>query len=381
MRIDIDVESARAVFVDENKEIALKQPPLKQKRTCEECRRLADKGAYEESVKAYLEFIETHKDSFQIDDAYFAIAEIYDSKLFEFKKALDWYRRLIAEYPAGTFTSLANQRIRYISDYSDYEYKPLGGFERIKAIEYARKKEQPQERDKIFGNVKALISQYPDSNLAPVMQHWLANQYRLYDPDKAVSEYMLLKQKFPANAESREVEIEIGETYYEAGRYKEAMNSYKKALKELPGMSDVIQTQIERSDRNLRRDKIAYLCWAIVAIIGTAAFLKKPRIPMSRALWAFCAMFILGLIVSFAAWLVHEQFNSVREMILLICSFSLITCLSGMVAIKFAGTAKADTNLTVSAIGGALAAIVFFLAAIVLVVYYIYVHYLIIVNL
>ena len=385
IRIDADVESVRAVFIDENKEVMLKQPPLKQKRTCEECRRLADKGAYEESIKAYLEFIETHKGNFQIDDAYFAIADIFDSKLFEFEKALAWYQRLINEYPDSTFTPLANQRIKYISAYSDYNYIPLARFERIRAIEFARKKERLQERSKVLDEVKSLINGYPGSNLAPVMQHWLANQYRLSEPDKAVEAYMTLRKNYHGHSEAQEAMVEIGETYYDAGRYKEAIRAYNEAINELPALTDTIKSQIARSERNIRRDKIAYICWAILACICGMVFLRKPRcISVSRVVWSAAAFIITGAFLSFGAWLIHEQFNSLKEMLLIVILFSTTTGLSALISMNFTDKllAKGNGNRYVfAAVTGTVAGIIFFLAGIYLTIYYVYVHYLIVVKL
>lgn len=385
IRIDVDVESTRAVFIDENKELALKQPPLKQKRTCEECRRLADRGAYEESIKAYLEFIETHKGNFQIDDAYFAIADIFDSKLFEFEKALAWYQRLINEYPDGTFTPLANQRIKYISAYSDYNYIPLARFERIRAIEFARKKERLQERSKVLDEVKSLINEYPGSNLAPVMQHWLANQYRISEPDKAVEAYMTLRKNYHGHSEAQEAMVEIGETYYDAGRYKEAIRAYNEAINELPALTDTIKSQIARAERNIRRDKIAYICWGILACICGMVFLRKPRcISVSRIVWSAAAFIITGTFLSFGAWLIHEQFNSLKEMLLIVILFSTTTGLSELISMNFTDKLLAKRNgnrYVLAAAAGTLAGIVFFLAGIYLTIYYVYVHYLIVVKL
>jgi tetratricopeptide (TPR) repeat protein len=383
IRIDVDIESARAVFIDEKKEIALKQPPLKQKRTCEECRRLADKGAYEESIKAYLEFIETHKGSYQIDDAYFAIADIFDSKLFDFAKALEWYRRLLNEYPNSTFSPLANQRIKYISSYSDYEYKPLASFERIKAIEYARKKDLPQERDSILDQVKSFIKEYPDSNLAPVMQHWLANQYRISDPDKAVEAYLTLRKNYSGHSEAQEAMIEIGETYYDAGRYKEAVSAFNEALKELPALADTIKTQIARAQRNIRRDTIGYCCQGILVCIFVIVFLKKPRgIDSSRIFWSFIVFIITGILFYFGAWLIREQFNSAKEMLLIVILFAVNTAVSTLISTSFTNKLLAKNNRTAfAAVTGTLAGIIFFLAGIYLTIYYVYVHYLIIVKL
>jgi tetratricopeptide (TPR) repeat protein len=343
---------------------------------------LADKGAYEESVKAYLEFIETHKGNFQIDDAYFAIADIFDTKLFEFENALSWYRRLAAEYPDGTLTSLANQRIKYISAYSDYEYKPLAQFERIKAVEFARKKDQPEQRGSILNEVASLIKQYPDSNLAPVMQHWLANQYRLSEPDKAVEAYMTLRKNYPGHSESQEAMVEIGETYYDAGRYKEAIKAYNEALGELPAMADTIKAQISRSERDIRRDKIAYVCWGIAAIMFATTFMRKPRrIGAGSIVYACAAFVIVGAVLSFYGWLIHEQFNSAREMVLIVSTFSAIAGLSTLISMKFSRIANIDSTGVFSAAAGGLAGIVFFLAGIYLAIYYIYIHYLIVVKL
>jgi TolA-binding protein len=383
IRIDVDVESVRAVFVDENREVALKQPPLKQKRTCEECRRLADKGAYLESIKAYLEFIETHQGSFQIDDAYYAIADIYDNKLFEFDKAVSWYHRLISEYPDSTFTALANQRIKYISEYSDYQYKPLAQFEQIKAIEYARKKDQPQERDKIFNDVQSLIKQYPDSNLAPVMQHWLANQYRLSDPDKAVQAYLTLKKNYPNHSEAREAMIEIGETYYDAAQYKEAIKAFNEALKESPALADTIETQIARAQRNIRRDIIAYACWPVLAIICAIAIIKKPRsIESGRIIWSFAVFVITAGLLSFGGWLIHEQFNSFKEMLLIVFFFSAVIAISSLISITVSDKILAKNNRSfLAAAIGTITGLIFLLAGLYLTIYYVYVHYLIVVKL
>ena len=385
IRIDVDVESVRAIFIDENKELTLKQPPIKQKRTCEECRRLADKGAYEESIKAYLEFIETNKGSFQIDDAYFAIADIFDSKLFEFQKALAWYQHLINEYPDGTFTPLANQRIKYISAYSDYDYNPLARFEQIRAIEFARKKEQPQERNKILDKVKALINEYPDSSLAPVMQHWLAYQYRLSEPDRAVEAYMTLMKNYPGHSESQEAMLEIGETYYDAGRYKEAVKAFKEAIGQSPSLASTIKSQIARAERNIRRVKIAYFCWAILACIGGVTFLRKHQCACTSVIIRSFATFIItAVMLSFGAWLIHEQFNSVKEMFLIVILFSLAAGLGVLVSMSFTSkllTNKNENHYVFAATAGVLAGIAFFMAEVYLTIYYVYIHYLIVIKL
>lgn len=387
VRIDVDAESARAVFIDENREVALKKTLFKQKRTCEQCRRLADKGAYEESVQAYKEFIETHAGHFQIDDAYFAIAEIFDEKLFRFADALVWYRCLINEYPDGTLTPLANQRIRFLSAYSDCNYEPLARFERIRKIEFARKEHRPEDRSRLLEQVKSIINEYPNSNLAPVMQYWLANQYRQTDADKAVDAYITLQLKYPNFPEAKEVLADIGQTYYEAGRYDEAIEVYKEALSKLPSLEDTIKAQIARCKRNIRRNHISLLCFGVFALFGGLGVLIRPfGVDASKIISSLVAFAVLGVVLLFGAWLIYEQFSSVREMLLIVISFSATAAISSLISMTFAdklfakavGTGAGRNILSVAA--GSVMGLILFTAGIYLVIYYINVHYLIVIG-
>ena len=388
IRIDVDVESARAVFIDENREVALKKQPLSQKRTCEECRRLADKGAYEESVKAYKEFIATHKGHFQIDDAYFAIAGIFDEKLFRFAEALVWYRRLIDEYPDGTLGPLAKQRVKYLTAYSDYDYEPLVRFERIRKVEFARRKHRPEERNKLLAKVESIIGEYSDSKLAPVMQHWLAKQYGQGEPDKAVDAYRRLRKKYPGHPEAQEVLIEIGLTYYEAQRYDEAMEAYSEALRELPSLRETIEAQVARCKRNIRRTWVAWICWGVFGIFGALGILAKPAgIIAGKVMPSLAAFVVMGMLLSFGAWLIYEQFSSVREMLLIIMSFSAMAAVSSLISTsfteKFFSRASVNTEeprVILPVAAGCIIGMILFATGIYLAIYYINVHYLIVLR-
>jgi tetratricopeptide (TPR) repeat protein len=388
VRVDVDVESSRAVFLDDGREVALKRPPLKEKRTCTECRRLADKGAYEESVKAYKEFIGSHQGHFQISDAYFAIASIYDEKLFKFIEALQWYNRLLNEYPKGTLAPLAKQRIKYLSTYCDYNYEPLVQFERIRKIEFARKKHSVEERNKVLVRVESIITEYPDSKSAPTMQYWLANQYRQSDPDKAVQAYQRLRDKYPNSPQAQEILIEIGETYYDAGRFREAIEVYTKGLGELPVHQETIKAQISRAERNIRRDKIALICWGVIIFITAVTILARPRgININRIGWSIAGFVVLELILLFGAWLIHEQFSSVAEMLLITIFFSAVASVGSLISISFAekliGKAAAKTTAArdiLRAVVGSITGLSFQAAGIYLAIYYINLHYLIVVG-
>jgi len=381
VRVDVDVESVRAVFLDDGREVVLKSPPLKEKRTCAECRRLADKGAYEDSIKAYKDFIANHQGHFQIGDAYFAIASIYDEKLFKFTEALQWYNRLLDKYPTGTLAPLAKQRVKYLSTYCDYNYEPLVQFDRIRKIEFARKKHIAEERNKLLVQVESIINKYPDSKLAPAIQYWLANQYRQSDPDKAVEAYLRLKDVYPNSPPAQEVLIEIGETYYDAGRFHQAIEVYTKALTELPAHQETVKAQIARSVRNIRRDKIALICWGVLALIGGLAILVKPiGIDTSRISWAIIAFVVLEVILLFGAWLIREQFTSTGEMVLMTTFFSAAAGVGSLVSITFTGKLFVKTDCVLPAVMGSITGIFFLAAAIYLTIYHVSVHYLIVVG-
>ena len=381
VRVDVDVESVRAVFLDDGREVVLKSPPLKEKRTCAECRRLADKGAYEDSIKAYKDFIASHQGHFQIGDAYFAIASIYDEKLFKFTEALQWYNLLLDKYPTGTLAPLAKQRTKYLSTYCDYNYEPLAQFDRIRKIEFARKKHIAEERNKLLVQVESIINKYPDSKLAPAMQYWLANQYRQSDPDKAVQAYQQLRDKYPNSPAAQDILIEIGQTYYDAGRYHQAIEVYTKALAELPAHQETVKAQIARSVRNIRRDKIALICWGVLALIGGLTILVKPiGIDTSRISWAIIAFVVLDVILLFGAWLIREQFTSVGEMVLMTTFFSAAAAIGSLVSITFGKKLFGKTDCVLPAVTGSITGIIFLVAAIYLTIYHVNVHYLIVVG-
>jgi hypothetical protein len=379
VRIDVDIESVRAVFLDDGREVILKSPPLKEKRTCAECRRLADKGSYEASIKAYKHFIESHQGHFQISDAYFAIASIYDEKLFKFADALQWYKRLLDEYPAGTLVPLAKQRIKYLSKYSDYNYEPLIQFDRIRKIEFARKKHIPEERSKLLIQVESLTRKYSDSKLAPAMVYWQANQYALSDTDKAVAAYQHLKDDYPNSPLAQEILLEIGETYYNAGRLREAVEVYTKALDELPAYEDTIKAQIARCQRNIRRDIIAVICWGILVVLTSVTILVKPiGLDKSRISWAIVSFVIMEVILLFGAWLIREQFASTRELLLITTFFSVSTSIASLVSMTFSKKLFAKADGVLAAVIGSVTGLIYLLAGLYLTIYYVSVHYLIV---
>ncbi|MBF0119763.1 MAG: tetratricopeptide repeat protein [Desulfobacterales bacterium] len=370
IRFDVDTEFVKANFIKEGKEILLKSPPLKQNRTCEECRRLADKGAYEESIHAYIEFIENHKGHFQLEDAYYAIGLIYDEKLFQFKDALSWYQRLINEYPGGTLSTFAKQRVKYLKDFEEHDFEPLSKFERIKKIEFGRQIQNIKAKESLLKQIEEIISKYPASNLAPVMQYWISNQYRQIYLEKAVESYYKLKKNYPSYEHAKEAMIDIGDTYYQFEKYNEAISAYEKALKELPALSETIMNQIKRCNRNILRDRLAHLSLGIIILFTLIGFFLKP---ISLSYKNRKLVFIIGLIILFIlfiyGFIIHEQFSSKIEMYLFVFIIPIMASLSSWISILF----RAPLGIIIG--------LFYFISSLYLIIYYINIHYLIIFKL
>jgi len=379
IRFDLDVESSSAIFLNKDKEIVLNKTEIKKKLTCDECRRLADKGAYEKSIKAYQEFIAQNENSYQIDDAYFAIATIFDEKLFQFDEALSWYQKLLDKYPDGSLNPIARQRIEYISAYSEYDFIPFTKFEKIRKIDFVRCKNN--KKVNLLKQLEKLATEFPKSKIAPEIQFWIANQYRQLDPKKAIKEYLELRDQFPESQNSKEIFINIGKTFYDTGNFKEALKNYRIALGELPELEETIDAQINRCKRNIRRIHISYLSWILIIFITALSLLKKPigadKTIVKKALVIFI-FFVIVLL--FGAWLIKEQFSSRNEMLLFVFIYSFLVSLSSLISNTLAKKSS-NINWKIMLILGILTGLIFISLCTYLLTYYLNIHYLVIIGL
>ncbi|HOZ46075.1 MAG TPA: tetratricopeptide repeat protein [Candidatus Hydrogenedentes bacterium] len=334
LRVGVAPESASAVSLDDAHEFALREPPLGERRTCAACKRLADQGAYRESIKAYEEFIASHEGHYQVDDAYYAIAEVYEERLFDYPKAIEGYRALLDGYPESALAPLAKQRVAFLEGNADHHFKPLAAFEQIRSVTLPAAGDDPARREAALSEVRALIADYPDAAVAPVAQYWLANQCRLEEPDRAIAEYRILAERYPGDPRARDVPIEIATTLYGAGRFREAEFAFQDAMAALPDKADAIAPQRARASRNARRRTLALVAWCFVGLVVLASVALRPRgLPRWRIERGGIAFVVLAAVLAAGAWLIHEQFTSPREM------FALILGLSASAAVAYPCTA------------------------------------------
>jgi tetratricopeptide (TPR) repeat protein len=391
LRLDIDLIQAKAVNLIQRQNFPLKRSPLGEKITCAECRRMADRGTYAAALAAYKTFIRNNQDHYQIDDAYFAIAEIYDDKLFDPAQAQEWYAALTAAYPLSPLSPLARQRVDFLQTHSDFGYAPLKGFEKIRKMAFARKGGDAVERTRLLEAVAGLIETYPAAAIAPTMQHWLASQLRQDHPQRAISAFEKLSTDYPEAVEAREARLNIADILYAAGRYREAREVYSEVLAAQPERQEAIEAQMRRCGRNIRR---VWLAWFSAGLLTASALgtvvLTHRRPPPSSFGWRQMtgALAVLLAINWMVAWLIHEQFQSLREMLTLVGTFSLLAVMAARMAVGFlegmlvrvpAGSNGAQPHISLAAACGLGATLL--AAGGYLIVFWVNVHYLIIFQL
>ena len=322
-RVDVAEASVVATLLDRGHEVLLRQSAVSRRRTCKECRQLADRGAYEESVKAYVAFISTHQGHFQLDDAHLAVAEILDEKLFRFRQALTWYRALSRTHGHSTLAPLARQRIKYLEAHADHDYQPLARFQRVRHLELPRSQGTRAGRQRCRQQVRAILVEFPRCSLAPVMRYWLANQLRRDDPDGAVTAYRRLMADFPGDHRAAEAPLEIGETYYQARRYSEAARAFQAALTTRPGRASEISPHLERALRNVWRGRGALVAGAVLLLLLALGLLLPPR-GIPRQLWArgVKGWLPLASLTLLAGWFMSDKFTSAGELLGLALSTS-----------------------------------------------------------
>lgn len=382
-RVDVGPDSTVAQLLGDGEELVLRKPPLRRWRSCKECRALADQGAYEQSVRAYQAFIADHEGHYQIDDAHYAIAQLLDERLFRFAEALEWYRKLVVSYPESTLVPLARQRVGYLSARADGDFQPLARFERIRKVELARHKAEPSERSRLLGEIGALLVEFPNCAIGAEVSYWLANQYRTLDPERAVALYRELLQRHPASAFVSDARIEIGETYYDARRYREAVVAFREAAVAEPERAAAIGAQLARSERNLRRGRLAWASWGLAGLVFALGLVRAPRLPsaveLRRAAVAFVAVALLTLT---GAWFIHEQFATRTELFGLALTGPLVGCFAYPLTAKIGRWLTGTTadaprgRARRAALVGMLLDLVLLLATSYLAIYYLCEHYL-----
>lgn len=381
LRIDVSPDAIVATDMEQQVETPLWQAPFKEARTCSECRRLADRGAYEESVKAFEKFIAENAGHFQIDDAYFAIAGLLDEKLFRFPDALEWYEKLVGDFPQSTLTPLARQRITYLKRYSDHNFEPLQVFERSKKMEFNRVRGDVKAEEELLAKVVETAEQFADSAIAPEMLYWIAARYRDRDTVRSTEFYELLRTRYPEHDYAEKSLFSMAEIAYEIKAYADAIAVYREYVERYPDNADVALQQIERVERNLRRAHLKHGSVLVLFVLGVCALLI-PRVGIGpgkllRGGIAFAVLLVAFLV---GGWTIQAQFESMAQMLTLCIGIAASAAVAYVLGSALAEKLVRQPGSARMVVNGAVS-LIFYLCALYISIYEASPHFLVLVNL
>jgi len=277
LRVDVAPERIRATWrLGGEGSVQLRSPPLGVKRTCAECRRLAERGDYLAAVEAYRQFLRTNDPQhFQVDDAHYAIAELLDQRLFRPEQALAWYGRLLLRYPRSSLAPLASERVTYLKAHSDCGFGPLSAFERLRRQGWAKARGDPQAERRVLAEATGVLEGLKrPCALRPEILLWSANQRSLRAPDEAVATYRLLRAEHPDHSHASQASVQIGETWYAAGRFADAVQAFERAAQLMPERSTELRARATRAGRNLRRRQLAAAAAAAMVALVLSLLLR-----------------------------------------------------------------------------------------------------------
>ena len=384
-----------AYYPSAEKELILRMPPEQSRRLCNECRRLADKAMFEESIKAYKDFIENNHEKFNTEDAYLSVAKIYDEKLYRYNEASEWYKNVKDKFSESTSALYAKQRLKYFRKNSDYDFVPLQKFERLKS-DFAQTKENSTRQQggikkfnsvqkKLVNEAEGILTQYSDCKISSGIMLWLANQYQQADYRKALGYYKTLTEKNKEFSRKNEILVKIGETYNYAGLYKEARSAFLEAVKENPEKSDTVKMKLKRVETSISRTIIRNFAWVLALVLLLLCLIIRPygiKIPKVKSLLFITGAYIYTFIIVFFVLReeITETFNSYNEIILFFIAFILLLILSLIASATYSLKLRLK-YIHLSGLIGALAGTMFFVTMFYLLMYYIYPQYLEFVNL
>lgn len=268
-----------------HRQVVVEAPP-ETKKTCLYCDRLLEQERYQESLDWYRKFVRENREDYAVEEAMFTIARILDEKLFEYHRAREAYREFESEYPHSRRLPLVKNRLSYLQEYSDFEYRPLREFERVKAsLPLAGFRESAEK-------IALLLEEYPGAKIREEVLAWVARLLEIESPREAERYFLRLIDEFPDSENARIAAIARGDIRYRGGRYGEAAGIYRQALRTVSDRYRIsLREKIHRSLRNRHREIYRWLAVAVLIFWLAATFFRCRRLSVRG--WAVPVLFLL----------------------------------------------------------------------------------------
>lgn len=302
--VEVQGDEVRAGFGQDCDKLnfLLKKGTMTFEKTCVLCRRLMEQKSYKKSVEYYQKFILENPAQKLHDDALYQIAFIYDTYLFDFKKAITSYTRLLSMFPGSQLSQIAEIRLNYLNSHKDYHFEPLTVFEKNK-LNYRNKKDR-----KSLETIEKLLQKYSDCSIRNEILMWLGSVYSHTNWKKSISFLaQLTHDSLPDNI-FYDAAFKIGTILYNANKFKKSEVYHRQLLQKFPDNASVLQIKIDRSIRNQKRE-ILSICsiLAVVAVMLITFFMKPLGFSINYGksfFWAGCMYGITALLIT---GLFHES--------------------------------------------------------------------------
>ncbi|MFC1504768.1 tol-pal system YbgF family protein [Spirochaetota bacterium] len=291
----------------------LRSTPIQSKRTCLYCRRLLEAKKYEESIKWYKEFIAHNSGNYQVDEAVYMIATIYDKNLFDYPNALIYYKKYMKQYPDSHKVPMVRARLSYITANKDHDFKPLKAFESAKSSMGSVSDESVAER------IIAIRRDFPQAAISDHVLFWLSNFYEGIDTDRSITLLDELIGKFPGSDFRDRAYIQKGIIAYRYARYRDALTYYTEAGERTgEEYEQDIALKIKRTKRNIRRQIVYYAACILLALFVILAFYRY-RFDMDHLKILVILLVGYSVSTSIAAIFIPELFRNYLLFMLLVC--------------------------------------------------------------
>lgn len=269
----------------------LKKGALSYTKTCVLCRSLLENKQYNKSIAYYQRFIDGNPEQKLHDDALFHIATIYDRYLFDYPNAINAYKQLLSKYPQSSFSGTAGFRLKYIEQYSDFDYIPLKYFEKAK-LQFGN-----DDKNNSVKKVEEILDKYKTCLLRDDILLWLGNILSTTDKEKAIKYLALLSENVNNQKIKYKASLKIGDIYYRYKEYNKAERIYTSMLSKYPDKSSTLQLKIDRSNRNKKRTMILWFCFVVLILLfGIAWSLPKRGFYTPSLLISVVTIFIYSLV-------------------------------------------------------------------------------------
>src|SRR5690625_4955784 len=203
--------------------------------------RLFDEGLYEEATDELEQFVVRHEDHQLRSSAQFYLAR--SRARVDSSNRGSYYERFIADHPHSDFASTllfdmaerAAQNEQYAEAITIYQRALELGLPGKKAAEtyywMADAAISAEDTEQARSYLLTLAEDYPDSEWAPEA---LYTRGRLFltenNYDASTEAFELLKQQYPNTDITRRIGMALGESYYQQGRYEDAIGAFQDAM-------------------------------------------------------------------------------------------------------------------------------------------------------